>query len=539
MKADGKKPRVRSLRSDHQSAYQESGSYDLTTYLKAGEHHRFSLGEQWYLFGINSLIVLPSSDLDHEIFKVAGNGCRYADILNGVSSTPGSRSQVIKRLNTLIANKFLLAPNDSERWAETRPSTNYATFMVNVTQRCNLTCSYCYVNKGEFDYPEKPVARMATDTADSLVDKIYGLFPDFKTYCYHFYGGEPLMNFDTIQRIVATADRKARQTRTTTEYHITTNGTLLDARVADFMDAHRFTVYFSIDGDQRTHDELRKYINGKGSFRTVRKHLQYLRSKKRVHLIGSSVIRKGFSLESALKHLEQYGAQQCKAERVRLHDMEDLALQGKEHDDYLRDIRGLVDHYIGNLSRYRKPMDFRLSSKILQLLTKVRRTFFCPAGERMFGISADGELYPCALHVGRPQSKMGDLNTGLDTIKQEAFRARFGWEGQEECRGCWNRHLCGGGCSAMVDRFGHEDCDALRMESEAAIAIYQHFSEKDPSKLFGLISPKLVQWIDGKLPKPPSRSEPENAPVSEGEEWQDHGQTLYQIQRRPPASINS
>src|SRR6202011_4330521 len=99
-------------------------------------------------------------------------------------------------------------------------------------------------------------------------------------------GGEPLMNFDAIERIVAIAERKALATATKADYHITTNGTLLTQEIADFMDVHRFTVYFSIDGDEQNHDQLRKYTSGKGSFQDVEHNLEYLRTKNGVHLIG-------------------------------------------------------------------------------------------------------------------------------------------------------------------------------------------------------------------------------------------------------------
>jgi uncharacterized protein len=361
---------------------------------------------------------------------------------------------------------------------------------------------YCYVNQGHFDYAEKPIARMRADTASEIVDKIYANFPGLGTYGYHFYGGEPLLNFKVIEQIVAAAEIKGSETRTFTDYHITTNGTLLSREIADFMDRHRFTVYFSIDGDAAHHDELRKYINGKGSFAEVERNLAYLRTKPGVHLIGSSVIRKGLPLQEALQHLAGHGAQQCKAERVRLRKDEALALEGVQHEEYIRDIHGLIDHYVGHLSSGRKPMDFRLSSKILQVYTRTRRNFFCPAGERMFGVSSNGEIYPCALHVGRPQSKLGDIRTGIDREKQQAFRKKFSPTEQKECRTCWTRHICGGGCSAMVDRFGHEDCRSLRAESEAAIAVFQHFAEIDPLQLIGLVSPKMVQWANGELEDP-------------------------------------
>lgn len=95
--------------------------------------------------------------------------------------------------------------------------TAYATFMVNVSQRCNLACPYCYVNKGLFDYEEKPVPRMASATADGIVEQIHRAFPSFQTYGYHFYGGEPFMNFDAIRTIVAAAEIKAAQTGTRTD----------------------------------------------------------------------------------------------------------------------------------------------------------------------------------------------------------------------------------------------------------------------------------------------------------------------------------
>lgn len=463
------------------------------------EHHHFEVRGRWLLFDVNALTVLPSCPLDRVVLEVAAEGLDAEQIVEQVTKMGVDRSEVLERVRSLIEQRFLLPPGDMPNLAELRAPTSYTTFMINVSQRCNLTCPYCYVNKGLFDYEEKPIPRMEAATADQIVEKIHHNFPDFETYGYHFYGGEPLMNFDAIQRIVAAAETKAKQTGTKTDYHITTNGTLLTREVADFMDTHRFTVYFSIDGDEQNHDELRKYVNGKGSFQDVERNLQYLRTKPGVHLIGSSVIRKGFTLGTALNLLEEHGARQCKAERVRLNESDLLALQGPEHTTYLRDIEGLIEHYIKYLSSGRKPMDFRLSSKILQVLAKVRRDFFCPAGERMFGVSANGELYPCALHVGRPQSKLGDVFNGLDREKQKAFRAKFSPDNQDDCRTCWTRHLCGGGCSAMVDRFGHEDCNSLRAESEAAIAIYDHFAESDPILLYGLVSPKIAKWINGEL----------------------------------------
>lgn len=470
--------------------------------FRAVEHHHFLSRGNWLLFDVNALNVIPSFRVDGFILDSVMSPLPRAEIVAQVISSGFPIAEVRQRVNALIKARLLLRTDEKVVLAKLGKPTSYATFMVNVSQRCNLTCPYCYVNKGHFDYVEKPIPRMRAETAAQIVARIFENFPGISTYGYHFYGGEPLMNFPVIQQIVDAAEVKATETRTHTDYHITTNGTLLTSEIADFMDRHRFTVYISIDGNEARHDELRKYVNGKGSFADVERNLEHLRGKAGVHLIRSSVIRKGFRLQEALEHLEDQGAQQCKAERVRLRAGEALSLEGPDHDEYIRDIEGLIDHYISYLRSGRKPMDFRLSSKILQIYTRTPRNFFCPAGDRMFGISSDGEIYPCALHVGRPQSKLGDIHRGIDRSKQQAFRAKFAPENQRECSTCWTRHLCGGGCSAMVDRFGHEDCTSLRAESEAAIAIFQEFVETDPLLLLGLVSPKVVRWANGELDDP-------------------------------------
>jgi uncharacterized protein len=469
----------------------------MTATLHAAEHHHFRIHDRWLLYDVNALTVLDSLPLDGRILDHAQGGLARQELVDVLVAEGADRSEVEERVETLAGARFLLEAGDEPNLAPLARATGYATFMVNVAQRCNLTCPYCYVNKGLFDYEETPVPRMEAGTADGIVDQIHEAFPGFETYGYHFYGGEPLMNFDAIRRIVAAAEAKAEAEGSEADYHITTNGTLLRREVADFMDEHRFTVYFSIDGNEETHDELRRFVSGRGSYEIVERNLAYLRTKPNVHLIGSSVIRRGLPLHKAMELLEEHGAAQCKAERVRLHDDDELALLGDAHDEYITDVKTLIDHYVDRLESGRKPMDFRLSSKILQLVTRTRRDFFCPAGDRMFGVSATGEVYPCALHVGRPQSQLGTLADGVDPEKRKAFREKFSPDNQKVCSTCWTRRLCGGGCSAMVDRFGHEDCDSLRAESEAAIAIYQHFAETNPVQLYGLVSPEIAKWVNG------------------------------------------
>lgn len=464
--------------------------------LRAVPHHIFYAHGQTYILDVERVIAHDGQAVDVALLKaVAQRSKSRAEILKSMPYLDYAEL----RLEELIAAGLIVAEAEDVKPAPIADASDYATFMVNVSQRCNLTCPYCYVNKGHFDYSETPIPKMPMTQAGDVVGQIYRHFPGLSIYGYHFYGGEPLLNFKAIKTIVETALVEARETGTEADFHITTNGTLLTPEIADFMDKHRFTVYFSIDSDEETHDELRTYINGKGSYADVEHSLELLKTKQGVHLIGSSVVREDNQLSDSIQKLAEKGAAQCKAERVRLSDDDPLALVGAAFSNYLGDIIDLAQHYIAHIEAGEKPKDYRLTSKILQLLTHKRRDFFCPAGERMFGVSSNGELYPCALHVGRPNSVLGHVEDGPDADKVQAFRQKFSVAGQEVCKTCWNRTLCGGGCSAMVDRFGHEKCDSLRAESEAAIIVYRHFARHDPVRLITLVSPKIAKWACGEL----------------------------------------
>ncbi len=484
---------------------------DNDSQVQSSDYHFINHGTTNILFNVHNLEVVSCTDLDLKILKLALSPISVGSLLKKLSYT--DEKEITPRMQTLIKKGLLHFEEHINEIAPLPTTSKHIVFMINVAQRCNLSCNYCYVNHGHFDYLAKPIARMSKSDSEHLVDNIYKQFPGFSIYGYHFYGGEPLLNLDAIKIIVEHAIQKAESTKTSADFHITTNGTLVTPEIAEFFDKHHFTVYYSFDTDQEKHDSARPYRDGSGSFKDVSYNLALLKERSGIHLILSSVIGNNNCLSTAIEKLSEQGANQCKAERARVDEVNPSALCDTGEEDYIKDIKGLVDHYIDNINKHQKPLDYRLSSKILQMLVGKRRDFFCPAGERMFGVAANGELYPCALHVGRENSKLGHIENGIESQAIADFRKKFSAAGQEECKKCWNRSLCGGGCSAMVDRFGHEKCDILRAESEAAIQVFHHFSKNDPLQLLSLVSPKITKWMDGELNDPDELSP--NEPAAE------------------------
>lgn len=458
------------------------------------EHHAFVYRGQPLALNVHTLEVLRLERNELRLLQ-ASPEVAVTDAWYARGTAIGLSFERTKEAFEWLIAMGLVVPEGTPAEEARPPAVAYDyTFMVNVAQTCNLRCPYCYTHEGRFDFRAVQRTLLSPDNARRLVHVVREWFPHAAVDCFHFYGGEPLINFSAIQALLGEA--KAVKSDCQFEFAITTNGTLLTQAIADFLDEHHFTVFFSIDGPARIQNQLRVFADGRGSFDVVKRNFDFLVTKRNVKLVGSSVIRGGWTLPEAEQFLICLGVDAFKAERVRMSDCDPLALTPEEHEAYLNDLDTLFEIYVGALEQNRKPLDYRLTPKLLQLWTRTRRTTFCPAGERMFGVTAEGEIYPCSLHAGRQESLLGNVTDGLDLKKVQAFRHRTSAAGQSHCRTCWARNLCGGGCSAMVDRFGYEDCGILRKKAEIAIAVYDEVAHRDPLKLLNLVSPRTVRWAE-------------------------------------------
>jgi uncharacterized protein len=139
-----------------------------------------------------------------------------------------------------------------------------------LTQDCNLRCKYCPHNGGFFFDRGRNESVMSLETAFKGIDYIHSIIKDRfnKEITVSFYGGEPLLRFDLIRQIVRYAREKFSNWKL--RFSITTNGTLLNQDVIDFLILHNFSVTISLDGPVENHDAKRVYSNGKGSFDKIR-----------------------------------------------------------------------------------------------------------------------------------------------------------------------------------------------------------------------------------------------------------------------------
>jgi len=330
-----------------------------------------------------------------------------------------------------------------------------------VAQKCNLGCTYCYAQQGEFG---GAAASMPQDTADRAVDLLIGQAEPGAKLNLAFLGGEPLANRAVLRGATRRAADLAAARGIAITFSITTNGTLLTEDDAAFFEDHGFAVTVSLDGPRESHNLLRPYKSGAGSFDAIMRRIQPLLARQRRmqvsarvtvtpsnlqlrraldEFIGAGFHSVGFS--PMLRSPTGIGEMQAEHLKLMLAEMIDC---GREFER--RTVAG---------ERY--PFA-NMVNAMKEIERGTHRPYPCGAGAGYFGVSAGGELSACHRFVGDETGYMGSIDGGIDPVRQSAWLADRHVHRQEPCRGCWARYLCGGGCHHEVISRGRPACDYIR-----------------------------------------------------------------------------
>ncbi len=357
-------------------------------------------------------------------------------------------------------------------------SAKYAEVLVANTWECNLSCSYCFVERQLLNTAG---GHMTPALADRLVDALDLAFPDVETVCIHLYGGEPLVNLPAIQAMVQKASQKPEGRFA---FAITTNGTITTPEVFELLEAGRFYVILSIDGPAPIHDECRRTQGSEPSHFMVMRFLKTLRRRTNCQVWGSAVVRSGWSLAEAEAYLSSLPVDAIKAQAIRACQGDSFALKPDERRNYLDDLAALGRMVIEDLEAKQRPRDDRFSSRVFQLLKGISRERYCESGLFSFGITPDGTVLGCLL-LDSDENRIGRIDDDPSTWR----RAGAVWTSSRspgaECENCAAMPLCGGGCPAINPICGESECEIVRKNCEVAREIYEHFRDR-PQALLGL-----------------------------------------------------
>ena len=315
-----------------------------------------------------------------------------------------------------------------------------------VTHACNMRCVYCYID-GE-QYNKRGL--MSRETAFRAVDWLMVNSGKAESVTIGFFGGEPLLNFPLIKAVVPYATNMAAKKGKQIKFSITTNGSLLNSEILRFLRDEKFEVLISFDGPAEYHNRQRPFKNGKGSYSRVFANVQML-SAVIPNLTGRATFCGDIDPVRIKESMQQAGFTTCNI--VNVSPVPSKRWSSKPPDGKIKALRQMQAFNRSEASELLVAIRARrihgdhlpgLVKVIAELCAGQKRHYGCGIGKGMVGISVTGDIYPCHRFVGHEELCLGNVSNCVISGSNCYWRAVV--DVLPECRSCWARYLCGGGC---------------------------------------------------------------------------------------------
>jgi uncharacterized protein len=321
---------------------------------------------------------------------------------------------------------------------------------------------------------------MTFDVAKSAVERLLAGADPARPITVGFLGGEPLRNRSLIHSILEFASGRAQQRGLDVRYSITSNGTLItDADIRMFRN-HRFAVTISVDGDAIAHDAQRPRRNGTGSFAQLAARVRpLLADPGRAQVAARMTVPSGcLDLAPRLDAIWSLGFSEAGVAPLRV-AADNSGMREADWPIYLNQLIGVARQELGRAGR---GLPIRLTNfavALKQIHAGASSPFSCGAGGGYFSVAADGDWYACHRAIGDENYRLGSA-TALDSDRRLSFLAERHVHAKADCRVCWARYLCSGGCHQEARARTPAGCDFIRDWLNFCLASYCELSSARP-----------------------------------------------------------
>lgn len=357
----------------------------------------------------------------------------------------------------------------SNRWKSIRhPATDIMPFQLDnslyavvlqVTQVCNLNCSYCPFAQGKYYSRKHTAKQMSEETAAKAVDFLVQHATNSDRLVVGFYGGEPLINFETVKFTVNYIARK--YPHKSFSFFMTTNATLLDDEKIQFLDKHNFNLTISLDGPKEIHDKNRPSFSHESSFEKVMDAINIINKKYpefQERISFNCVIDPNSSFDcfhSFFTSYENIGEYYCRFSNISSTNAKDYVPEISE--DYATKYN--FETFKCILSSIGKLDDSNISPIVKEYLEEILQTMFdkrlpgqlgetghpggpCVPGGRKIFVNVEGDIFPCEkVNEMSENAKIGNIYTGFDLEKCSTL-LNIAHLTENECKNCWACRLC-------------------------------------------------------------------------------------------------
>ena len=318
---------------------------------------------------------------------------------------------------------------------------------LHVAHTCNLNCEYCFAGQGKYHGED---AIMSFETGKKALDFLVENSGTRKNLEVDFFGGEPLVNFDVVKKLVEYARSIEKEKNKHFRFTLTTNGVLLDDDVIDFLNKEMNNVVLSLDGRKEINDAKRKRLDGTGSYDIIVpkfKNFVQKRGDKEYYMRGTFT-RDNLDITNDIFHMADLGFTELSMEPVVSKTDTDYALREEDLDTIYEQYEILAKEMI---KRKKEGRPFTFYHYMIDLSAGpciYKRITGCGSGTEYLAVTPNGDFYPCHQFVGDKKFLMGNVDEGItNTSLRDEFKLCNVYS-RKECKDCWAKLYCSGGCSA-------------------------------------------------------------------------------------------
>ena len=446
--------------------------------------HQYKLGGYNVVLDVCSGAVHVVDDVAYDIIAMYENTDRETIIEKISKIHPEIEKSEIEecygQIEELKNSGKLFAPDTFEGMAgklKEKTAGVVKALCMHIAHTCNLNCSYCFASQGKY-HGDRAV--MSFEVGKRALDFLIENSGTRRNLEVDFFGGEPLMNFEVVKQLVEYARSIEKQHNKNFRFTLTTNGMLIDDDVIDFANREMSNVVLSLDGRKEVHDRYRVDYAGNGSWERIVPKFQKLveaREGKNYYMRGTFTHENPDFLED-IKTMLDLGFNELSMEPVVCAKgdpseltAEDMEIVKKQYED-LAELMLEKDKEGKPFTFYHYMIDLTGGPCIY------KRISGCGSGTEYMAVTPWGDLYPCHQFVGEEKFKLGDIWQGVTNKEIQGEFAACNVYAREECRDCWARLYCSGGCAAnayhatgKVTGIYESGCELFRKRMECAIMV--------------------------------------------------------------------
>mgnify|MGYP004643394081 FL=1 len=308
------------------------------------------------------------------------------------------------------------------------------------TRGCNFGCIYCYEQ-------DRPNVLMSEQTEKAIV-KFVCSNSNLKRLSVVWYGGEPLLNFDSMVRLT----KMFKQLNIEYSAKIVSNGYLLTKEKANLMkDLAIRNIQITFDGSEEIHNQRRFLLGGQPTYRKIMDNLKYLLSiNKEITIdIRTNIDRR--NKDDYNKFYQDFKSE-INDKRVTMYPgfVSDLLSSECVSPEFNISEGGYKAQFILDIFD-------KYGIEIKSFLPKYRRHSCVASKYFAFVVGPEGELYKCWRMVGNQKETIGNVNDGsFDMVKFSKYLIGADYTLDSKCLQCEFITLCGGGCPLVRMRNKYE-----------------------------------------------------------------------------------